>query len=400
MALRFSARNFLMPASPIRKLVPLAIAAEARGVNVLTLNIGQPDIPTPVPFMESIRNYHNRVLGYGPSQGLPEYQRAVSNYYRRRGIQFAPEEIIGTTGGSEALFFSLMAIADAGDEVIVIEPFYTNYNGVGFEVGVNLRPVAASPADGYRLPASDVLEGAVNERTRAILICSPNNPTGTILNKSELERIADLAEKHDLWVLSDEVYREFAYDGEPLSVMHIPRLVNRTILLDSVSKRYAACGARVGSLACKNRELLNLVLRFGQSRLCPPTIGQIGAIAAYNMDDSYFELVREEYRARRDTVLAGIRSIPGITCTTPAGAFYLMATLPVANADDFCQWMLTDFSYHGETVMLAPGAGFYATPGMGLSEVRIAYVLEKEKCARAIELIGVALDQYTSKRNG
>ncbi len=392
---KLSQRAHEIPPSPIRKLLPFDLQARERGINVYHLNIGQPDIPTPQEFVDALRGKLPPVLGYGPSQGLQEYREALSEYYGRYDIPFGPDEIIATHGGSEAIYFAFMAIADPGDEIIVFEPFYTNYIGFSIYAGIKLVPYATKAETGFHLPPREEIEALVTDRTRGILICSPNNPTGAVLTRKELEMVADIAIEHDLYVVSDEVYREFAYDGEvPTSIMAIERVRDRAIVVDSISKRYSACGARIGSFATKNREIYDAVLRFAQARLCPSTAEQLGAVAAYHLPNSYFEEMQAEYQARRDAIYEGLMEIPGVVCQRPKGAFYIMAKLPIDDGDRFAKWLLTDFDHEGETVMVAPGAGFYATPGMGRDEIRLAYVLESSKCRRAMEVLGHAVHRY------
>lgn len=387
-----------MPPSPIRKLVPLAEAAAARGVTVYHLNIGQPDIPTPKVLLDAYRNHELTVLPYGHSGGLWAYREGLSRYYDSHGIEVTKEQILVTTAGSEAIIFAMMAVADPGDEILVFEPFYTNYNGFATETGARLVPLPCTLEEGFRLPDAAAIRAAIGPRTRAILLNNPNNPTGYVYSREELERLRDLAVEHDLFLLSDEVYREFVFDGaRHHSVMHLPELGDRAVLLDSISKRYSACGARVGCLVTRNEALLEVVLRFGQARLCPPTLEQMAALAALSTPAEYFTQVREEYRRRRDVVMAALKSIPGAVAPVPRGAFYAIARLPVDNADAFCSWLLSDFQDRGETVMLAPANGFYATPGMGEHEVRIAFVLNVEAMRRAMELLRLALETYPGR---
>jgi len=395
MSTHLSQRALDIPPSPIRKLLPFELEARSRGNHVYKLNIGQPDIPTPEGFFRALSTDLPKVLGYGPSQGLPEFQQAVAGYYQGIGIPFEAGEIMATVGGSEALFFAFLAVANPGDEIIVFEPFYTNYIGFAIYAGVKLVPYTTRAEDGFHLPARAELERLITPRTRAILVCSPNNPTGTVLTRAELEMVGDLAVEHDLFVISDEVYREFAYDGQvPTSMMAIEKAWDRIILCDSISKRFSACGARIGNLATKNAQVFLSVLRFGQARLCPATAEQMGAITLYTLGQDYYEKVRSEYQTRRDAIFEGLMTIPKVVCQKPAGAFYIMAQLPVDDGDRFAQWLLTDFSSGKETVMVAPGAGFYATPGAGKQEIRLAYVLESAQCRRAMELLREAVHQY------
>ncbi len=400
MSLQFSQRAIDIPPSPIRKLLPLELEARKRGVHIYKLNIGQPDIPTPEVFFQALNSDLPPVLGYGPSQGLPEFQKAVAGYYQRLGLPVEPSEVMATIGGSEALFFAFLATANPGDEVIVFEPFYTNYIGFAIYAGVKLVPYTTRAENGFHLPAREEIEKLITPRTRAILVCSPNNPTGTVLTRGELEMVLDIAIEHDLFVISDEVYREFAYDGEtPTSMLALGRGYERILLCDSISKRFSACGARVGNLVTKNPELFQSILRFGQARLCPATAEQVAAVSLYNLDAGYYENVRREYQARRDAIYEGLMRIPGVVCRKPHGAFYIMAQLPVDDGDAFARWLLTDFSSAGETVMVAPGAGFYATPGAGTSEIRLAYVLQSEHCRRAMEILGEAVRAYPGAKD-
>jgi aspartate aminotransferase len=387
-----------MPPSPIRKLVPLAEAAKARGVVVYHLNIGQPDIPTPKGMLDAYRHHGLTVLGYGHSGGLWEYRQGLAAYYRGHGVEVDKEQVLVTTAGSEAIIFALLAVADPGEEVVVPEPFYTNYQGFAVETGVRLVPVPCRPEDGYALPPAAEIRSRIGPLTRAVLLSNPSNPTGHVYTRDELERLAELALEHDLFFLSDEVYREFVYDGaEHVSVHHLPGLEERAILLDSVSKRYSACGARVGCLVSRNQQVLDSVLRFGQARLCPPTLEQMAAHAALATPQSYLDEAREEYRRRRDAVFEALAGIPGVFAIKPKGAFYAMVKLPVDDADAFSAWLLSDFSDRGETVMLAPGNGFYATPGLGRQEVRLAFVLHVEALGRAMEILARALEAYPGR---
>lgn len=395
MSLTFSQRAIDIPPSPIRKLLPLELEAKKRGIHIYKLNIGQPDIPTPEVFFQSLNSELPQVLGYGPSQGLPEFQKAVADYYKRLRLPVEPHEVMATIGGSEALFFAFLAVANPGDEIIVFEPFYTNYIGFAIYAGIKLVPYTTRAENGFHLPTREEIERMISPRTRAILVCSPNNPTGTVLSRTEMEMVLNIAQQHDLFVISDEVYREFAYDGEtPTSILALGRGYDRILLCDSISKRFSACGARVGNLVVKNPDLFQAILRFGQARLCPATAEQVAAISLYNLDSSYYEGVRREYQARRDAIYDGLMRIPGVICRKPHGAFYIMAQLPVDDGDAFARWLLTDFSSHGETVMVAPGAGFYATQGAGANEIRLAYVLKSEYCIRAMEILGEAVRAY------
>jgi len=392
---RISERAQLMPASPIRRLVPFADRAKARGIRVYHLNIGQPDIETPDEMMAAYRQTDIKVLEYGPSSGLTSYREALAGYYRRAGIPVRPEDILVTTGGSEAILFALKAVADVGDEVIVPEPFYTNYAGFAKMACVKLVPVTARAEDGFRLPAGPEFERAITARTRAIIYSNPGNPTGVVYDADEMERLRRLAREFNLFLIADEVYREFCYDDAvPLSVLNLEGVDDRAVLVDSVSKRYSACGARVGCVASRNPEFMQAMLKFGQARLCPPTIDQLAAEAALKVPDSYFRQVREEYRCRRDVVCDALAQMPGVVCRKPGGAFYVVAKLPVTDAEEFAVFMLAEFSLDQETVMVAPADGFYATPGLGKDEVRIAYVLKCEDLARAMRILAAGLEQF------
>lgn len=393
--MKISKRAHHMQASPIRKLIPLANAARKKGIIVYPLNIGQPDIHTPEPIREAIRSFDQLVLAYSPSPGEEYLLDAFAGYYRHNKIPLDASDIIITTGGSEAIFFAFLAICDPGDEVIVFEPFYTNYNGMAFETSVVLKAVTTYAEDGFQLPHMKEIEKAVNSRTRGILLCNPNNPTGTVYSKKVLEDLAKLAKKHNLYVIADEVYREFTYDGlKHTSILQIPGMHDNAILIDSISKRYSACGARIGIVATKNKEVLNSCLKFAQARLSSPTIEQWAARAGILMDPSYFEPILKEYQKRRDTVMDGFAKIPGCVCKTPQGAFYVIAKLPIDNAEEFAKWLLTDFQHHQETVLVAPAAGFYATPGLGNQEIRISYVLEVEKLKKAMKALAAGVKAY------
>jgi aspartate aminotransferase len=388
-----------MPASPIRRLAPFAAAARAAGVRVLPLNIGQPDIPAPDVMLERLRGFDGVNVAYGPSEGLPEFLDALVGYHARIGLSVSRDEIFVTTGGSEALLFVLAAVADPGDEVLVFEPFYTNYSGFAELVGVRTVPVTTRPEDGYHLPPRDVIEGQVSERTRAVLICNPNNPTGTVYRDDELERIATICRERNLFLVADEVYREFTYDGQHhRSALTLPGLEQRVVLTDSLSKRVSLCGARVGWIVSRNRELLSNILKFGQARLCAPTIGQTLGAAINDVPESYMRDVIAEYERRRDVVYEALRDTPGVTVRKPEGAFYLCAKLPVDDANRFAEFLLSEFSLDGETVMVAPAEGFYATPGLGRQEVRIAYVIDEAQLRRAMNILSAALEAYPGRQ--
>lgn len=392
---RLSVRAQVMPASPIRRLVPFADVAKAKGVHVHHLNIGQPDIATPRRMIEAYQSWSEPVLAYGPSQGLPALRKAAASYYQKHGLDVRAEEVNVTVGGSEALAFAFAAVADVGDELIVSEPFYANYSGFAVSAGVTLRGVQASSSNGFHLPPDSAFEAVIGPKTRAIVVTSPGNPTGTVYTAEEMARLGKLVEKHDLVLISDEVYREFAYDGAKVtSALSLPCAKDRVVVVDSVSKRYSACGARVGFLVTKNAELGDAFMRMCFARLCPATVDQIAAIAAYETPDSYFHEVVAEYQKRRDVLVKGLNAISGVSTYTPEGAFYTIVTLPVSDADHFAKWLLTDFTLNGETVMIAPASGFYLTPGLGKREARIAYVLGVPELQRSIEILAAALAAY------
>jgi len=393
-----SGRARRMPASPIRKLAPLYEAARARGVHVYPLNIGQPDIVTPKEMRAAYQSWDQQVLAYGHSAGLAEYRAGLARYYARFDIPVTAEEILVTTGGSEAILFALMTVCETGDNVLVPEPFYTNYSGFAIMAGAEVRGIPTRGADGFHLPPRSVIESLIDSRTRAILWSSPGNPTGAVYTRQELEMLRDLALERGLYLLADEVYREFTYDGaRHTSLFHLDGIEDRAVMLDSISKRFSACGARIGCLVTHNREILDTCLRFGQARLCPPTVDQIAATAALATPQSYFDEVRDEYQKRRDVLVSGLGSIPGVKCLEPAGAFYLMAELPVRDAEHFARWLLEDFTFEGRTVMVAPGPGFYITPGSGEREVRMAYVLNCDDLRGAVRVLDQALQVYPGR---
>jgi aspartate aminotransferase len=393
--MKLSTRIQQMQESPVRKLVPYAERAKAEGKHVYHLNIGQPDIETPRVFMDAINEYDSKIIKYSFSQGEPTLISAIQKYFARDEIYFDKDEILITNGGSEALTFSTIAICDPGDEILVPEPFYTNYNGFTGEVNVNIVPITTNAHDGFHLPPKKDIEALITPKTKAILFSNPGNPTGTILTKDEMVMIAEIAIKHNLYIISDEVYRGFAFDGlQGVSMGTITSASDRTIIIESVSKRYSACGARIGSIASKNKELIKQILKLCQARLCVATLEQIGAAALYQLPTEYTESVRAEYEARRDIVFETLSKIPGVVCEKPTGAFYVVAKLPVKNAEEFIIWMLTDFSYENETVMMAPAEGFYATKGLGKDEVRIAYVLNTKEMKRAMDILKIALEEY------
>lgn len=390
-----SQRGVAMPPSPIRKLVPFAEEAKRKGRIVYHLNIGQPDIKTPETAMNAIRSITKPVLEYSHSAGYESYRRKLADFYKGIGIDVDFSQIIVTTGGSEAILFTLMGTMDPGDEIIIPEPFYANYNGFAIAAGVKVIPVPSKIEDGFALPPIEAFEKLITPRTRGIMICNPNNPTGYLYSREELDKLREIVLKHNLYLFSDEVYREFCYDGiRHHSVLELEGLENHAVMFDSVSKRFSACGVRIGCVITRNCEVLSTVLKFAQARLSPPGLGQIAAEAAIDTPQSYFDEVVEEYIARRNFLVDALNAIPGVFCPKPKGAFYTTVRLPVKDADAFAKWLLTDFQHNNQTVMLAPAAGFYATPGLGKDEVRIAYVLKLEDLRSAVECLRIALEQY------
>jgi aspartate aminotransferase len=392
-----SQRGQEMPASPIRKLVPFAEAAKKRGIRVYHLNIGQPDIETPAAAMDAVRHSNFKILEYSHSAGNESYRRKLVKYYGSRDILVNHEQIIVTTGGSEAILFGFLGCLDAGDEVIIPEPFYANYNGFAVEAGVRVVPVTSYIESGFALPAPDVFEKAITKRTRAIMICNPNNPTGYLYSREEWKILKDLAVKYNLYLFSDEAYREFCYEGSHFSAMQLEGMDNNVVLMDTISKRYSACGGRIGAFITRNQYLLDTVMKFAQARLSPPSFSQILGEAAVDLPEDYFDITREEYRKRRDLLVKRLNAMPDVFCPNPGGAFYAMASLPVPDADVFCQWLLESFSYKNETVMLAPASGFYGTAGSGMNEVRFAYVLNQESIDRAMDCLEAALAVYPDR---
>jgi aspartate aminotransferase len=385
----------IVPASPIRKLVPFAEAAKKSGKTVYHLNIGQPDIQTPDAALEAIHNFDDKVLEYSHSAGIESYRNKLSASYKAQGIPVEVEDILITTGGSEALIFAMLCTCNPGDEVIIPEPFYANYNSFAVTAGVRVVPVTSSIENGFALPAMEEIEAKITPRTKGIVICNPGNPTGYLYSKAELEALAAIVKKHDLFLYADEVYREFCYDGaQPHSVLNLPGLEEHVLMIDSVSKRYSMCGARIGALISKNKEVMAAALKFGQARLSPPTIDQVAAEAALATPQSYFDEVVDEYVARRNIMVDGLNAIPGVFCPKPKGAFYCVARFPVDDAEKFCQWLLESFSFEGQTVMMAPANGFYSTPGAGKNEARIAYVLNQDSLRKAVDCLRVALEEY------
>jgi aspartate aminotransferase len=387
-----------MPESPIRKLVPYAESAKKRGINVFHLNIGQPDIKTPNVALQAIKNNTVEVLAYSRSEGSEEYRTKIANYYTKNNINVTANEIIVTTGGSEALLFALGSIADPGDEVIIPEPFYANYNGFSTASGVTIVPVVSKIEDNFALPPISEFEKLITPKTKAILICNPGNPTGYLYSREEIEKLAEIVKKHDLFLIADEVYREFVYDNvKHQSVLNNFGLDNHAIIIDSVSKRYSMCGARIGCLVSKNKDVINTALKFAQARLSPPTFAQIASEAALETPQSYFDEVIVEYKDRRDTLIKELAKIKGVKVAKPKGAFYCVVELPVDDADKFAQWMLEDFNLNNETVMVAPAAGFYSTKGIGTNQVRIAYVLKKEDLIKSVAILKAAIEKYNTK---
>lgn len=384
-----------MPQSPIRKLAPLAAAAENRGIKIYHLNIGQPDLKTPEEGLDVLRHSGREILEYSPSQGFLSYRRKLVDYYNRYNIHLTPDDIIVTTGGSEAVFFAFMSCLNPGDEIIVPEPAYANYMAFAISAGARIRTVSTTIEEGFSLPKVEKFEELINDRTRAILICNPNNPTGYLYTRREMNQIRDLVKKHDLYLFSDEVYREFIYTGSPyISACHLEGIEQNVILIDSVSKRYSECGIRIGALITKNEEVRSAVMKFCQARLSPPLLGQLVAEASIDTSADYLREMYDEYVERRNCLIDGLNKIPGVYSPIPMGAFYTMARLPIDDAERFCAWCLEEFSYENETVMMAPGAGFYTTPGAGHNEVRIAYVLNKHDLERALFLLARALEAY------
>jgi aspartate aminotransferase len=396
---RVSARGDRMPASPIRRLMPLAEQAKREGVRVLHLNIGQPDLETPAAMRDRLARYPERVIAYTPSGGTPEYLAYLSEYYRRIGISLSAEELIATTGGSEAILFAFLACADAGDEALLVEPFYTNYSAFAAMAGVRLVPLTTRVEDGFHLPRREEWERACTPRTRMVLLCNPNNPTGTVYSPEELAEVAGFCRDRGLFLICDEVYREFVYDGRrTVSALVLDDAEDTVVVVDSLSKRYSACGIRLGCLATRNRDIHRASLRMAQGRLSPPGLAQFMAVGALDLPANYFAQVVGEYERRRNVLYEGLRRIPGIFLTRPEGAFYFVARLPIADGDDFASWMLTDFQHGGATVMVAPARGFYGTPGLGADQVRIAYVLKEEDLRAAVEILAAGLDAYSRAR--
>lgn len=399
MSVRVSQRGAGIPASPIRRLAPAAEEAKRKGIRVIHLNIGQPDLPTPEPILRRLAEIHDPVLCYTPSTGTPEFVRSVIEYYARNGIAVTSGQVLATAGGSEALLFALMACCDPGDEAIVVEPFYTNYTAFAAMAGVRLVPVTSRGRDGFHLPPPEVWERALGPRTRAILICNPNNPTGTVYRPDELAMVARICRERSLFVLSDEVYREFVYDGrKAISALTLETMEEHVVVADSLSKRFNVCGIRLGMLVTRNAGVWDAAYRMAQGRLSAPGLAQQVALGAAEISELYLDGVMEEYRRRRDILFEGLTSIPGVFLLQPEGAFYFIARLPIADSDDFAAWLLSEFSKDGETVMVAPAGGFYATPGLGANEVRIAYVVEEDALRRAVAILADAIPVYRRLR--
>lgn len=392
--LQISHRGQHMPASPIRKLVPYAEAAKKKGINVYHLNIGQPDIETPQSCLDAVKNCNIHVLEYSHSAGNESYRKKLVEYYAKNNIDVTANDIIVTTGGSEAILFGFMACLDAGDEVIIPEPFYANYNGFAIQAGVNVIPIGSSIETGFALPPIEDFEKAITLKTKAIVVCNPNNPTGYLYSAAEMETLKQIVIKHKLFLFADEAYREFCYEGTHTSAMHLKGAEQNVILMDTISKRYSACGGRIGAFITKNKEVLNAAMKFAQARLSPPFYAQVLGEAAVDLPDNYFDTTKAEYKLRRDTIVKRLNAIPGVFCPNPGGAFYAMASLPIDDCDVFCQWLLESFEYEGATVMLAPATGFYSTPGLGKKEVRLAYVLNVDAINKAMDCLEKALEVY------
>ena len=396
--MKFSSKVDKCGLSPMRKFHPYAVAAKARGVNIYHLNIGQPDVQTPPAFFEAVRHFEQPVLAYAPSPGIPELIDAIQNYYDKLDMHFDKSEIYVTAGGSEALQIALQCILDDGDEILIPEPFYPNYSTFVTLTGATIRPITTTPEENYKFAIRERVEACINEHTRAILFTNPGNPTGTILTEEELKLMADIAREHDLFIIGDEAYREFVYAGEPLQSMgQFADAAENVIVIDTVSKRFSACGARIGCMISRNKELMAQAMKYAQCRLSVPTLDQVAAAALYTVGPDYFAAVREEYKRRRDTVVNKLHEIPGVVCECPRGAFYIMAALPVDDADAFQKWLLEEFEDNGDTVMFAPGEPFYGTPGKGKNEIRIAYVLKQADLERAMDLLAKGIAAYNAR---
>lgn len=395
--LTISDRGQQMPASPIRKLVPYAEAAKKKGTKVYHLNIGQPDIETPAAIMDAVKNTDIKVLEYSHSAGNESYRRKLVQYYKKVGIDVTHEQVMITTGGSEAIMFGFFTCLNPGDEVIIPEPFYANYNGFACAAGVSVVPITAKIDTGFALPPIADFEKVITHKTKAIIICSPNNPTGYLYSREEMEALKQICLKHHLYLFSDEAYREFCYDGDYVSAMHLENMDDNVILMDTISKRYSACGARIGALVTKNKAVYDAAMKFAQARLSPPGLAQIMGEAAVDLPDSYFDAPKKEYQDRRDLLVKRLNAMPGVYCPNPGGAFYAMAQLPIDDSDNFCQWLLESFAYKKQTVMLAPATGFYGTPGLGKNEVRLAYVLNLDAINAAMDCLEKALEIYPGR---
>ncbi len=395
--LQVSDRGQQMPPSPIRKLVPYAEAAKRKGIHVYHLNIGQPDVQTPPAILNAVRNTDITVLEYSHSAGNESYRRKLVQYYKKVGIDVNYDEIIVTTGGSEAILFGFLTCLNPGDELIISEPYYANYNGFAVTAGVKVVPITSHIENGFALPPISDFEKKITEKTKAIIICNPNNPTGYLYSREEMEALKTICLKHHLFLFSDEAYREFCYDGEYISALHLSGMENNVMLMDTISKRYSACGARLGAFVTKNKTIYAAAMKFAQARLSPPGLAQIMGEAAVDLPDSYFDKPKAEYQSRRDLLINRLNKMSGVFCPTPGGAFYAIAQLPINDADHFCQWLLESFSYQNKTVMLAPATGFYGTPGLGKNEVRLAYVLNKRDLSGAMDCLEIALQQYPNK---
>ncbi|MBM3294146.1 MAG: pyridoxal phosphate-dependent aminotransferase [Candidatus Aminicenantes bacterium] len=393
--MEISLRGRTVQASPIRKFKPYADAAAKAGVKVYFLNIGDPDIPTPQPILEAVRSFDDPILSYGPAQGFLELREEIARYFGGYGISLTPDNVIVTCGGSEAILFAFAAVGDPGDEIVIPEPFYTNYNGYASLADLKIVPLTLKVEDGYRLPPVEEFEAKIGPRTKAVVLCSPNNPTGTVYSREEIGRVIRLALDRGLFLIGDEVYKEFVYDGlRHTSILEFDEAADRTIVVDSISKRFSCCGARIGAAISRNPKVYEALLRFAQARLCPPSIEQRAAIAAYKMGLGYFEPVRREYERRRDVLYEGLSAIPGVVVRKPQGAFYMSVRLPVKDSERFVTWMLTEFRLDNETVMVAPESGFYSTPGKGLDEIRMAYVLKEEDIRRGLAVLKAGLEKY------
>ena len=398
--MRYSERITTMQSSPIRKLAHIASSAKAKGIKIYHLNIGQPDIKTPKVFFEAVKNFNNEVLEYAVSPGLPELISSLQQYYTTYNMDFESDEILVTNGGSEALLFALMATCDPKDNILVPEPFYSNYNGFSQSINVNITPITTKAEEGFHLPSKEKIQSLITSKTKAILISNPGNPTGTVYTKKELYMISEIAKENDLWIISDDVYREFVYDGlEYTSFGNIKEVEDRVIIIDSVSKIYSACGARIGSIASKDKTLIAEILKLCQGRLCVSALDQVGSVELYNTPSSYFTEVNNEYKNRRDVLYNELIKVKGVICKKPAGAFYIVAKLPIENAEDFVIWMLTDFNKDGETVMACPAEDFYATPGLGRDEIRLAYVLKEDDLHKAVIILKEGLEKYLELKN-